>query len=284
MKHHAHPQNGIPARNGSDQIVNREFASAEKQLATLGGGNHFIEFQASDSEIWVMLHSGSRNIGKQVADFYVDLAKELNKTWNSAVPPDLAFFPLDSIEGKQYRSEMEYCLEFAKASRMLMMKRIMEITNAKTGCSFEAPIDVHHNYARMEHHFGKEVMIHRKGATSARLGEIGIIPGSQGTSSYIVKGLGNKASMESCSHGAGRSMGRMAAERTLNLEEEIAKLDALGIVHAVRNKSDLQEAPGSYKNIDTVMQEQTDLVEIVTKLRPRGVIKAEEGRKRRRGR
>jgi tRNA-splicing ligase RtcB len=134
-------------------------------------------------------------------------------------------------------------------------------------------INIAHNYARWESHFGTNVIVHRKGATSAREGEIGIIPGSQGTKSYIVQGKGNPESFQSCSHGAGRSMGRKQAQRELNLEEEIAKLNDKGIVHSIRQTKDLDEAPGAYKDINVVMENQSDLVEILVELNPLAVIK-----------
>jgi tRNA-splicing ligase RtcB len=222
-----------------------------------------------------MIHSGSRNLGLTVAKHYNNIAKELNKKWYSLIPNefDMAFLPLDSQEGKLYLREMEFCMRYAKANRKLMMSRTMEIINKLTGGSFSESADVNHNYARMESHFGRNVMVHRKGATSARLGEIGIIPGSQGTSSYIVKGLGNKASLESCSHGAGRKMGRKEACRSLDLKAEIERLNAMGILHAIRGKDDLEEAAGAYKDIDVVISEQLDLIEVVTKLEPLAVIK-----------
>ncbi len=257
-------------------IVNREFDNALLSLGSLGSGNHFLEIQkGSDGHIWIMIHSGSRNLGKQVADHYNGIAKELNAKYFSKVPKehDLAFLPLDSIEGQSYLKEMNYCVQFAFANRKLMMDRTAEIFCTVTGSSIEPMINIAHNYARMEHHFGKDVLVHRKGATSARKDEIGIIPGSQGTASYIVKGLGNPDSFESCSHGAGRKMGRKEAIRSLNLEDEKAKLDAKGIIHSVRNAQDLDEAPGSYKSIDVVMAEQADLVEILVKLEPLAVIK-----------
>jgi tRNA-splicing ligase RtcB len=137
----------------------------------------------------------------------------------------------------------------------------------------DAPFDIHHNYAAIENHFGSNVMVHRKGAVRARAGEQGIIPGSQGSASYVVTGLGNPESFMSSSHGAGRKLGRKAAQRELSLEEEQKRLDTMGVVHAVRTVKDLDEAPGSYKDIDTVMAQQTDLVEITLKLRPLAVIK-----------
>jgi tRNA-splicing ligase RtcB len=263
--------------NGAVNIVANQAGAALRQIGTLGGGNHFIELQQSTvGKIYIMIHSGSRNLGKQVADHYNKIAVELNEKYFSQVPKEwqLAFLPLDSPEGQLYKEEMQYCVEFAKASRALMMARVQDcIINVLPNATFEEEFDVSHNYARMEHHFGKDVLVHRKGATSARQGEIGIVPGSQGTSSYIVRGKGNRDSFESCSHGAGRKMGRKEAQRTLNLEEEKAKLEKKGIVHSVRNAEDLDEAPGSYKDIDVVMAEQADLVDIVVKLEPLGVVK-----------
>lgn len=275
FSHHQKPQPGMPAKLSSCMIAEEEWDSATRQLGTLGGGNHFIEIQKSKSNIWIMLHSGSRNIGLKVAKHYNSLAKDLNSKWYTSVPKefDLAFLPIDSADGRSYLDEMDFCLRFAQANRDLMMDRITEILNSLTKCSFYSRINIHHNYARMENHFGGNVMVHRKGATSAREIEIGIIPGSQGTSSYIVRGKGNKASMESCSHGAGRRLGRKEACRTLDLEAEKKLLDDQGILHAIRGKDDLDEAAGAYKDIDVVMAEQSDLVEVVEKLRPLGVIK-----------
>ena len=210
------------------EIIDREYSNARKSLGTLGGGNHFIEIQKGDGRIWIMIHSGSRNLGKQVADHYNKKAIEINEKYFSRVPKEwqLAFLPRDSNEGNDYLTEMQYCVDFAFANRELMMDRIKHCFNEVIDdhVEFSGMINIAHNYARLENHFGKNVWVHRKGATSARLGEIGIIPGSQGTSSYIVEGLGNPESFTSCSHGAGRAMGRKEAERTLNLEEEQKRL------------------------------------------------------------
>jgi len=170
---------------------------------------------------------------------------------------------------------MRFCLEYALANRQLMMERIKKIFADKfAGLKFGEFINIAHNYAAREVHFGQEVIVHRKGATQAFKGQVGIIPGSQGTKSYLVRGLGNAESFQSCSHGAGRKMGRNQATRELNLEEEIAKLNSKGIVHAIRTRRDLDEASGAYKDIDQVMRLQADLVEIVTELEPLAVIKA----------
>ncbi len=257
-------------------IVNKEYENALTQIGTLGGGNHFIEIQKdSDEHIYIMIHSGSRNFGLKIAEHYNKLAIELNEKWHTQVPKEweLAFLPLESEEGKAYIREMNYAVEFALANRQLMMQRIGGIFNEITGGSLGQVVNIAHNYARLENHFGQNVMIHRKGATLADENTIGIIPGSQGTSSYIVRGKGNIQSFKSCSHGAGRKMGRNVACKTLNLEEEIKKLDDQGIIHGIRNTNDLDEASGAYKDIDVVMKNQEDLVGILVELKPLAVIK-----------
>lgn len=259
-------------------ICMENWENASKSLGTLGGGNHFIEIQqGDDGHIWIMIHSGSRNFGLKVAEYYNKLAIEFNKQWYSEVSSkvELAFLPLDTTAGRDYIDEMNYCLEFALANRTLMMDRIKEIfrNSQILDIDFEPMINIAHNYARLENHFGENVVVHRKGATSAKKGEKGIIPGSQGTCSYIVEGLGNKESFESCSHGAGRKMSRTKAKTELNLEDEISILDKQGIIHGIRSVKDLDEAPSAYKNIDEVMENQKDLVKILVKLIPLAVIK-----------
>lgn len=266
--------------NELSNIVFKEFNNALTQIGTLGGGNHFIEIQkGNDNHIWIMIHSGSRNFGKQVADYYNKLAIQLNGKWHSLVPRkwELAFLLVDSNEGQAYIREMNYCVDFALANRRLMMNRIINIFSNEFGSKFlnvgDSMINIVHNYASLENHFGENVWVHRKGATLAREGTIGIIPGSQGSKSYIVRGLGNKESFESCSHGAGRKMGRKEAERTLDWQKEAKELDDKGILHAIRGKKDIDEAPSVYKNIDTVMENQKDLVKIFMELNPLAVIK-----------
>ncbi|HQA86197.1 MAG TPA: RtcB family protein [Bacteroidales bacterium] len=258
-------------------VVEKEYKSALKQLGTLGGGNHFIEIQKDkENMIWVMIHSGSRNIGKQVADHYNKIAKNLNNLWYSAVNPkaDLAFLPFKTGEAYSYYNEMKYCIDFALANRKLMLTRVQEVlVDFYPKIDFGEIINIAHNYAKWENHFGKDVVVHRKGVTSAHKGELGIIPGSQGTKSYIVEGLGNPESFSSCSHGAGRKMGRNEAIRSLNLEDEINRLDKKGILHSIRSKKDLDEAPSAYKNIAQVMLNQEDLVKIKVELSPLAVVK-----------
>lgn len=262
---------------GDLKIVSNEYQSALHQVGTLGGGNHFIEFQmGSDGFVWVMIHSGSRNLGKKVADHYNREAKEYGEIHRRFVVPkewDLAYLPIDTPIGQAYLGEMQFCVEFAEVSRGLMLKRIQEIMMEEVGATFSREINIAHNYAALETHLGKEVWVHRKGATKAGWGETGIIPGSQGTKSYLVKGLGNSESFNSCSHGAGRRMGRKAAQRALTLTEEVKRLDDLGVVHAIRSSRDLDEAPGAYKDISVVMGNQEDLVRVLVELTPLGVIK-----------
>ncbi|WP_163338658.1 RtcB family protein [Desulfopila sp. IMCC35008] len=269
------PPKGITLRDLP--VVSSEYKSGRSQLGTLGGGNHFIEIQRDEDEyIWLMIHSGSRNIGYRVARHYNNLAQAYNTNHMSGVPTSwqLAFLPLDSEAGQLYLQEMQYCVDFARANRKLMMERLQDII--QEFCSpvhFFERIDIAHNYATLEHHFGKDVLVHRKGATRAGKGEIGIIPGSQGTSSYIVQGKGNPDSFCSCSHGAGRKLGRKQAQRTLNLQKEITILEEQHIIHAVRSKRNLEEAVGAYKNIEKVLSRQKDLVAPLTRLQPLAVVK-----------
>lgn len=260
-------------------VVKRQYASAKKQIGTLGGGNHFIELQKDeDGNMWIMIHSGSRNLGKQVGDYYNEKAAALNKRWYSTVTPEinLPFLPLRTDEFNQYWAEMEYCVAFALANRSLMMERIEEaISEVLPETEYEPMINIAHNYAVWENHFGENCIVHRKGATLATEGTIGIIPGSQGTCSYITEGLGNPESFNSCSHGAGRKLSRTAARNELSLEEEVARLEKMGVIHSVRYKEDLDEATGAYKDIDEVMEAQKDLVKIKTKLTPIAVIKGQ---------
>jgi len=259
---------------------------ALRNIGTLGGGNHFIELQKSESgHIWLMLHSGSRNLGYRIASYYHKKAVSLNEKWNSNIPnTQLAFLPIESEEGKAYLRDMNFALEYARENRSRMMEVFKEaVTAILKDISFEQEINIHHNYAALENHFGENVWIHRKGATSAKLDEMGIIPGSMGTSSYIVKGKGNPESFMSCSHGAGRNMSRTAACVKFTVEE--CNKAMKGIVFdrwsklkkrkkQGRNKLwDLSEAPLAYKNIDEVIQAEIDLIEPVVKLSPLGVIK-----------
>lgn len=258
-------------------IVQQELNKSRYQLGTLGGGNHFIEIQrGSDGFVWLMLHSGSRNIGLKIANYYHKQAQQLCERWHSSLPDSgLAFLPVEEVVAKEYVEAMNFALDFAKANRYVMIEAMKsavceEICNA----TFEETINIHHNYAALENHYGQNVVVHRKGATSAKEGQLGIIPGSQGTKSYIIRGKGNPESFMSCSHGAGRKMGRKQAQRELNLVDEKKILDNQGIIHSIRSEKDLDEASGAYKDINVVMANQCDLVDIVVELSPLAVIKA----------
>lgn len=280
MKHHKKEQYDEIFDSGIWEqtiICKQEKKSASHQLGTLGGGNHFIEIQkGNDGHIWFMIHSGSRNLGYKVAKYYNEIAKELNLQYKQEelVKNDLAFLPSKSNEFDLYLTEMQLCLDFAYANRKLMSEIIKkEFYQIFNNIEFLNEINIHHNYAALENHYGLNVWVHRKGATLARENTIGIIPGSQGSCSYIVQGLGNEASLCSCSHGAGRKMSRNKAIETLSLETEKKLMDEKGILHGIRGKNNLDEAPGAYKNIDVVMKEQEDLVAILVKLEPLAVVK-----------
>ena len=282
FKHHRRPQDErlmpkSPVPVSELPVISEEYRNALYQLGTLGGGNHFIEIQkGNDGHIWLMVHSGSRNLGYKVANYFNRLAARLNLEQGSRVPPNwqLAYLAVDSPMGRSYMQAMQYCVEFAYANRDLMMTRLKESLQEVIGpVTFAPMINIAHNYAALEEHYGKKVIVHRKGATRALAGEIGIIPGSQGTPSYLVRGLGNPESFQSCSHGAGRKMGRKQAQRQLNLEEEKRRLDTQGIIHTIRSRGDLDEAAGAYKEIDQVISDQLDLVEVLVELHPLAVIK-----------
>ncbi len=282
-QNHSTPCNDseMPKMHGTDFVM-QIYDAAKYQMGTLGSGNHFVELQRDEENyLWIMLHSGSRKFGKSICDHYNAIAKKLNQKYFSTVDPrhDLAFLHLHSVDGEDYYRDMMYATEFALLNRSKMMDAIMEVLQdciskyEKKTLLFDevneqSLVNIHHNYAALENHFNHNVIVHRKGATRARFGETGIIPGSQGSSSYIVEGLGNNDSFTSCSHGAGRQMGRKQAQRTLNLEAEIKRMDDQGIVHGMTSTNDLDEATGAYKDIDIVMEEQKDLVKILYKLRP----------------
>lgn len=281
MEHHIERQSEtyLPTNHNIEklEIVRSQYISIQHQIGTLGGGNHFIELQRDENNcLWIMIHTGSRNLGKKVCDHYNTIAAIRNEQWLSIVDStiNLPFLPLKTVEFKAYWDEMRYCIDFAYCNRKLIMQRIEEvIADVLHNIEFEPMINIAHNYAAWEHHYNKDVIVHRKGATAAYKGTIGIIPGSQGTASYIVEGLGNPLSFCSCSHGAGRVLSRTAAIKLLDMEEEIKKLEEQGIIHAICKQSDMQEASGAYKNIDTVISNEIDLVNIKSKLLPIAVIK-----------
>lgn len=236
-----------------------------------------MEIQKSkEGDVWMMIHSGSRNVGKRVADHYGKIAKRLNAMWYSCTVEGLEFLPIETAEAKAYWNEMLWCVDFALCNRRAMMDAMCEsLSSVFPHVEFEPMINIAHNYAAWENHFGRDVIVHRKGATRAYNGEIGIIPGSQGSKSYIVQGLGNPESFMSCSHGAGRVMGRREACNVLDLKKEIRRMNAKGIIHGISERRHLDEAPSAYKDIDTVMANQVDLVKPIVQLSPLAVIKGD---------
>ncbi len=243
------------------------------QMGTLGGGNHFIEVcQDTENNAWVMLHSGSRNVGKTLADYHINKAKSLMKEYFISVPhPDLSYLVQTSKEFKEYIHDLNWAQQYAKLNRNKMMRLVLkDISHYVYGEDVgeekmtDFRVDCHHNYAQMENHFGQNVWITRKGAVSARLGEFGIIPGSMGAKSFIVKGLGNPDSFCSCSHGAGRKMSRTKA-REIFTETDLSN-QTLG-VECRKDSGVIDEIPSAYKDIEEVMNNQSDLCEKVYELK-----------------
>lgn len=253
------------------------------QVGTLGGGNHFIELQEDqDGYLGIMIHSGSRHFGKKICDVYHGKARELNAMWHSEVPDAyrLAFLPVQSEEGREYIAWMNLAMDYAFENRERMMERVREVVSAKVlkflgqEVRYQEEINCHHNYAALENHYGKNVWVHRKGATRVRDGELAVIPGAMGSYSYVVKGKGNPESFCSSSHGAGRAYSRKGAMEAFTCEQVISDLKAQGVVLGKNKKSDVaEECRFAYKNIETVMENQSDLVETVKRLKTVGVVK-----------
>jgi tRNA-splicing ligase RtcB len=241
-----------------------------KQLGTLGGGNHFIELCIDESDdVWVMLHSGSRGIGNAIGRYFIEKAKKDVGTQLGRLPDkDLAYFTEGTQHFADYVEAVGWAQDYATLNRREMMKLVLNaLQNSKqlpTFTTTREAINCHHNYVQKETHFGAEVYLTRKGAISARDGELGIIPGSMGAKSYIVRGLGNEQSFCSCSHGAGRRMSRTEAKRRFNTRDLEAQTNG---VECRKDKGVVDEIPGAYKDIDVVMQNQTDLVEVVHTLK-----------------
>ncbi|MFJ8650400.1 RtcB family protein [Streptomyces sp. NPDC093546] len=240
---------------------------AVKQMGTLGGGNHFIEFCLDESgAVWLMLHSGSRNIGKELAEYHIGEARKLPHN-QGLVDRDLAVFIADTPQMAAYRNDLFWAQEYAKYNRAVMMelfKGVVRKEFKKAKVTFEPVISCHHNYVAEERCDGMDLLVTRKGAIRAGSGEYGIIPGSMGTGSYIVKGLGNAASFNSASHGAGRKMSRNAAKKrfsTRDLEEQTRGVECR------KDAGVVDEIPGAYKPIEKVIDQQRDLVQVVAKLK-----------------
>jgi tRNA-splicing ligase RtcB (3'-phosphate/5'-hydroxy nucleic acid ligase) len=240
-----------------------------QHLGTLGTGNHFIEVCLDEQKfVWFMLHSGSRGVGNFIGTMFIELARQDAMRNNANLPDrDLAYFEEGSRYFGDYVRAVGWAQRFAAINREVMMKRVIEAAKAVIHKNFQAHIEAvncHHNYVSKEHHFGEDVYVTRKGAVSAKAGQLGIIPGSMGARSYIVRGKGNPESFESCSHGAGRVMSRGEAKRRFTLADHRAATEG---VECRKDKDVIDETPAAYKDIDAVMEAQRDLVEVVHTLK-----------------
>ncbi|MBK3585554.1 RtcB family protein [Streptomyces microflavus] len=253
--------------DGIAEAVKFRQERATKQMGTLGSGNHFIEFCLDETgSVWLMLHSGSRNIGKELADFHIGQAQKLPHN-QGLIDRDLAVFVADTPQMAAYRNDLFWAQEYAKFNRAIMMGLFQDVVRKefkKARVTFEPVISCHHNYVAEERYEGMDLLVTRKGAIRAGSGDYGIIPGSMGTGSYIVKGLGNEKSFNSASHGAGRRMSRNAAKKrfsTKDLEEQTQGVECR------KDSGVVDEIPGAYKPIEQVIDQQRDLVEVVAKLK-----------------
>ncbi|MFN3459168.1 MAG: RtcB family protein [Novosphingobium sp.] len=238
-------------------------------LGTLGTGNHFIELCLDqEARVWIMLHSGSRGVGNAIGTFFIELAKQDMRKWHINLPDqDLAYFPEGTDHFDDYVEAVGWAQDFAALNRRMMMTNVIAALRSRIAKPFEAEMEAvncHHNYVTREHHFGENVLVTRKGAVRAAKGVLGIIPGSMGAKSFIVRGLGNPESFDSCSHGAGRVMSRTQAKKLVSLDEHIA--DTAG-VECRKDAGVIDETPRAYKPIEAVMAVQADLVEIVHTLK-----------------
>jgi tRNA-splicing ligase RtcB len=245
-----------------------KFSNWVNQMGTLGGGNHFIEVCLDEAGfIWIMLHSGSRGIGNAMADYFIELARGDMERWMIQLPDrDLAYLPEGSAHFQDYVDAVHWAQEYAYQNRQCMLDLVLAalrrhlplftVTSEVVNC--------HHNYVALEHHYGSDVWVTRKGAIRARAGDLGIIPGSMGARSYIVRGKGNPESFDSCAHGAGRRMSRTAAEKTFSVDD--LKSQTEGVI-CRKDKGVIDEIPAAYKDIDEVMANQSDLVEVVHTLK-----------------
>jgi len=248
------------------ELTHKQEKTARTQMGTLGSGNHFVEVCLDEKDrVWIVLHSGSRGIGNQLAKMHIEKAKGLMKDWLITTPnPDLAYIPECDPAFKNYIDDLLWGQAYAFANRSVMMSAAIKAVNRFMGYPVKVmdSVNCHHNFAQLEHHHGKNVWVTRKGAIKAAAGDKGVIPGSMGAASYITKGLGNPSSYNSCSHGAGRRISRNKARSTFSVD------DLRGAMGSTSwNKDDavklLDEHPGAYKNIDQVMANQTDLAKIV---------------------
>ncbi len=268
FKHLAVDKRFVAINEGAPQALNKH-TNAERHLGTLGTGNHFIELCLDKEDgVWLMLHSGSRGIGNRLGTYFIQKAKEEMERWHiKLADPDLAYLPEGSEHFDLYWKAVSWAQDFAFVNRSLMARAAMLAVQKALGLdvvSTERAVNCHHNYVAVENHYGSNVYVTRKGAVRAREGDLGIIPGSMGARSFIVRGKGNPESFCSCSHGAGRKMSRGQAKKqftTADLEAQTAGVEC-------RKDADvIDEIPGAYKSIEQVMANQSDLVEIVAELR-----------------
>jgi tRNA-splicing ligase RtcB len=260
-----------------DSIDRAWYERAIDQLGTMGSGNHFLEVQRDDEgSVYVMLHSGSRSLGKAICDAYYRKAVALCER-RRELPPDkqLSFLLLGSPEYEAYWSAMEYALRYAEVNRTRMMAAAEGAFRACTPIKkWERLVDIHHNYAAWESHGGRRGIVHRKGAVRARAGETVLIPGSMGTASYVAEGLGNPESFETCQHGAGRAMSRTAARKQKTPDEVYREMKKLGVeLHSSSPRDVAEEAAFAYKDIEAVMEASADLIRPIARLTPLGVVK-----------
>jgi tRNA-splicing ligase RtcB len=253
------------AQRYADLITKHPGAKAHNttsHLGTLGTGNHFIELAEDEHNgVWIVLHSGSRGMGNKIGQYFTNIAKAMCEAMFIKLPdPDLAYLPESSQEFKDYRNAVTLAQDFALRNRQIMADNILKVLGAE---ALET-VQCHHNYIAWENHYGENVIVTRKGAVRARVGDMGIIPGSMGTRTYIVRGLGNPDSFCTCSHGAGRAMSRTQAEKVFTIEDHIKATEG---VECLKDASVLDETPGAYKDINAVMAAQDDLVEIVHTLK-----------------
>ena len=239
-------------------------------LGTLGTGNHFIEVCLDEANrVWFMLHSGSRGVGNRIGSYFIELAKkDMQRHVRNLPDVDLAYFEEGSEHFEDYVEAVSWAQSFAQYNRELMMRAVIDAVRRVKGIppfqTVQHAVNCHHNYVSKEHHYGKDVLVTRKGAVRAGKGELGIIPGSMGARSYIVRGKGNPESFESCSHGAGRVMSRTAAKKRFTREDHLRATEG---VECRKDADVIDETPGAYKDIDAVMEAQRDLVEVVHTLK-----------------
>ncbi len=246
----------------------RKFSTWVNQMGTLGGGNHFIEVCIDETnQVWIMLHSGSRGIGNGLASYFIELARQDMERQTIHLPDrDLAYFPEGSEHFDDYVEAVTWAQEYAMQNRRSMVDLVLAALrrHLPTFTVTSEVVNCHHNYVAIEHHYDADVFVTRKGAIRAREGDMGIIPGSMGAKSYIVRGKGNEESFTSCAHGAGRRMSRTAAEKEFTKEDLERQTE--GVI-CRKDKSVIDEIPGAYKDIDTVMANQSDLVEVMHTLK-----------------